>query len=99
MTSCNLDFQRELFAGDPIRVTTRLIDWSPKLLHCWAEVFHAKDGWLASSAETLYMHISLQTRRSAPMPASAQHRLGEILPVHASLARPTGLGRSLGIRR
>lgn len=99
VTSCNLDFHRELFAGDPIRVTTRLIDWSPKLLHCWAEVYHAQEGWLASSAETLYMHISLHTRRSAAMPAPAQHRLAEILSVHASLPQPSGLGRALGIRR
>jgi acyl-CoA thioester hydrolase len=99
VTGCNMDFHSELFAGDRIHVSTRLVAYAPKLLHCWAEVRRAADDTLASTAETLYMHVSLKSRRSAPMPEAAQQRLAVILDAHARDPLPAGLGRALGIRR
>ncbi len=99
VTRSNIDFQRELFAGNQLCITTRLIDWNPKLLHCYCEVRNAEEDYVAATCETLYMHILFETRKSAPMPARAQQRLGEIAAAHASLPRPTNLNRPLGITR
>ena len=99
VTRCNLDFHRELFAGDTLCVTTQLIDWNSKLLHCYCEVFNQDTNLLAATCETLYMHIAFATRRGAEMPTSAQARLAEIQTAHQTLARPTTLNRPLGIRR
>ncbi len=100
VTGCNVDFRQELFAGNRLRVTTQLIDASHKLIHCYAELFNEDDGYLAATCETLYMHIAFATRRSAPIPTSAQQRLTQILSAHqALLGTPATLGRSLGIRR
>lgn len=99
VTQCNMDFRQELFAGDPLVIATRLIDWNPKLLHCYAEVLHADKRYIAATCETLYIHIDFKTRRSAPMPVSAQQRLSEILATHQTVPRPAHLNRPLGIRR
>jgi acyl-CoA thioester hydrolase len=100
VTSCNMDFKQELFAGNGLLVTTQLIDWSPKLVHCYSEVFNTDENYLAATCETLYAHISFATRRSAPMPASAQQRLAQIVTAHqVRLARPAALNRPLVIRR
>ena len=98
-TGCNLDFRRELLAGDALRVTTRLLDHSEKLLHVHAHLYHAASGELAAVQEILFMHVSLETRRSAPIPEISLARLREILAVHRTLPAPEGLGRTLSIRR
>ncbi len=100
VTSCNMDFRRELFAGDALLVTTQLLAWSPKLIHCYAEVFNTQENYLAATCESIYMHIAFATRRSAPMPAPAQQQLVRIQRAHtARLARPASLNRPLEIRR
>lgn len=100
VTGCNLDFRQELLDGDGIRVTTQLLDFNEKLIHCYSEVRHLDQDYLAASCETLYMHVSLASRRSAPMPASAQARLAVILVAHRGrLPEPAMRNRSLGIRR
>jgi acyl-CoA thioester hydrolase len=99
VTGCNIDFRRELFAGNRLRVTTRLVDWSPKLLHCYSEVINDDEDYVAATCETLYMHILFATRRSAPMPAAAQQRLIAIAAAHSALPTPLNLNRPLGIRR
>lgn len=99
VTSCNMDFRRELFEGNRVEVTTRLLDWSPKLIHTYSEVLHQDEGWIAATCETLYMHVSFASRRSAPIPDTAQHRLAEVMQAHGQAVRPLTLNRPLGIRR
>lgn len=98
-TGCNIDFRYELLEGDALEVTTRLLDHNDKLLHVWCEIFRAGESQPAATEEALFMHVSLQTRKSSPFPDSARRRLEEVLAAHASLPAPTALGRKLGIRR
>lgn len=98
-TGCNLDFRRELLAGDALRVTTRLIDHSDKLLHLQAHLYHADSGELAAVQEILFMHVSLVTRRSVPIPDASLGRLRAVLEAHRKMPAPEGLNRALGIRR
>ena len=100
VTNCNMDFKREVFAGDALLVTTQLLDWSPKLIHCYAEVFNTRENYLAATCESIYIHIAFATRRSAPIPEHSQCQLAEIHREHAArLARPGNLNRPLEIRR
>lgn len=100
VTGCNMDFKQELFVGDELLVTTQLIDWSSKLIHCYAEVFNTSENYLAASCESLYLHIAFATRRSAPIPEASQQRLAQVHAAHgARLAPPTNLNRPLMIRR
>ena len=98
-TGCNVDYRRELLAGDPLRVTTQLIDHSEKMVHLYASLYHDGTGELAATQEILFMHVSLATRRSAPLPREALDRLDAVRAAHAVLPVPGALGRQLGIRR
>ena len=98
-TGCNIDFRYELLEGDALEVTTRLLDCNDKLLHIWCEVFRAGAVSPAATQEALFMHVSLQTRKSAPFPASAKARLAEVQAAHAEMPLPASLGRKLEIRR
>jgi len=99
VTGANMDYHHELLAGDPLRVTTQLLDYSPKLIHLQLCLYQTALGVLAATQEILFMHISFATRRSAPLPAMAQQRLAEILAAHQALAPAAGLGRTLAIAR
>ena len=98
MMQCDLDFYRELFAGDVLRVTTQLIDWNHKFVHTYQALYHREANYLAASAEMLFIHVSLKDRRSMPLPVAVQDKLNAIMRIHARLARPPQLGRKIAIR-
>ncbi len=98
-TGCNIDFRYELLADDALEVTTRLLDRNDKLLHIYCEIARAGEPGPAATQEALFMHVSLQTRRSQPFAESTRARLDEVLAAHAALPRPAMLGRALEIRR
>lgn len=99
MVGCNLDFKREVFAGDQLRVTTQLIDWNEKLIHVHKCMYRVDGGELAAASEAMFMHVAFATRRSTPFPPATQAQLAAIAAAHATLGRPAGLSRPLGIRR
>ena len=99
MVNCNLDFKRELFAGDALRVTTQLIDWNDKLLHLYLALYNVEKGYLAAVSETMFIHISFATRRGTAMPEEATARLDRVMRAHSAMGRPANLGRPIGIRR
>lgn len=98
-TGCNIDFKYELREGDELEVTTRLLAFDDKLLHLWCEITRVDEAAPAATEEVLFMHVSLDTRRSCPFPEYAKGRLAEVLAAHAGLPTPPGLGRKLEIRR
>jgi acyl-CoA thioester hydrolase len=92
-------YLREVGLGDPLRITYQLLDCDAKRLHFMAQMFHAEQGYLAATSEQISMHISLETRRSAPFPADLQARIEALLAAHASLPRPPQVGHVIGIPR
>ncbi|MEX2482088.1 MAG: hypothetical protein WD928_14625 [Gammaproteobacteria bacterium] len=64
---------------------------------CYQELFHREERYLAAQAEFMFVHVSLRTRRVSNIPQAALRRLGEIHAVHATFARPSFVGRSLGL--
>lgn len=99
MASCDLDFRRELFESDALKVTTQLIDWSPKLVHTYQALYHRDHGYLAATAEMLFVHVAFADRKSTAMPAQTQTRLAAFTVAHQDLPRPENLGRKIAIRR
>lgn len=99
MTSCHFDFRRELLGGDPLLVTTRLIDWSPKLVHTYQALYHQDEGYFAASAEMLFIHVSFADRTSIEMSGQILARLEQIAAAHKMLPRPDNLGTQIAIRR
>ena len=92
-------YQREVKEGDPVRVTTQLLDHGDKLLHYFHRMYHAEEGFLAATNELLSVHVGFETRRSAPFPEELKARFAAIHAAHAGLPRPPEAGRPMGIRR
>ncbi len=93
----HITFEREMRLGDPIEIRTQLLGWDAKKLHYINLMHHGTEGWLAATNELLTMHISLETRRSAPMAQEVQDRLAAIAEVHAAMPAPPQVGRVIGI--
>jgi acyl-CoA thioester hydrolase len=95
----HVTYHRELHSGDPLRFTTQVLDHDAKRLHLFQSMYHAKQGWLASTNELLMMHMDIETRRSAPWREETMTRLEAIAAAHKPLPRPEQAGRIIGIRR
>jgi acyl-CoA thioester hydrolase len=92
-------FERELVAGNPLRVTTQLLDWDEKRAHLFHAMHHAEDGVLAATNELMLSHVDLASRRPSPWPAETGRRLAAVAAAHAPLPRPPQAGRVIAIRR
>ncbi|MCH8097147.1 MAG: thioesterase family protein [Proteobacteria bacterium] len=90
-------FLRELRAGAPLRFTTRLIGHDAKRIHYFHQMYHADEGFLASTNELMSLHVSQKTRRSAPMAPAIQDKLAAIQAAHDPLPPPPQLGRVIGL--
>jgi acyl-CoA thioester hydrolase len=93
----HVTYQRELVAGDPLRVTTQLLGVGPKRLHFFHAMHHGERGYLAATSELLAIHVDLSSRRSAPIPAEPMSRLRAIEAGHRSLPRTAEVGRVIGL--
>ncbi len=93
----HVTYQRELRAGDPIRITTQLLGFDHKRMHFAHLMFRGADGDLAATSEWLALHVDMATRRSAPIPDDIGARLAAVREAHAALPPPPGVGRVIGL--
>jgi len=92
-------YVQELKLDDPIRVTYQLLDWDDKRMHFFAEMYHARDDYLAATSEQLSLHVDMQTRKAGPFPTAAERRIGALMAAHRQLSWPTQVGHVMGIPR
>lgn len=92
-------YLQEVTQGDPLAFSFHLIDHDAKRLHYFVEMRHAELGFLAATSEQVALHVDLEDRRSAAMPAQQQVLFAEIARVHGALPLPDGLGRSIRLRK
>lgn len=93
----HVTYLRELGEGAPLRFTTQLIGFDEKRIHYFHAMYHADEGFLASTNELMSLHVSEATRRAAPMHPRIQARLAELLERHSRLPVPPQVGRSIGL--
>ncbi|MDA0276100.1 MAG: thioesterase family protein [Proteobacteria bacterium] len=94
----HLNFLREVKEGDALRFEARLLDHDAKRIHFYQEMFHATEGYLAASCESLSANVSQAERRTAPMPAALLERLAQVKAAHAALVRPWQIGHVISAR-
>ena len=94
----HLNFLREVKEGDRLRFEARLLEHDAKRIHFYQEMFHATEGYLAASSESLSAYVSQETRRTAPMPEVLSARLAAVHATHASLPRPWQIGHVISAR-
>jgi len=94
----HVTYDREVHAGDPLRVTTQILGYDAKRLHFFHAMYHAEAGWLAATNELMMIHIDFETRRSAPWPPAAMARIAALAAAHRRLPWPEKAGRRMGLR-
>ena len=92
-------YERELHAGDPVRITTQILDHDDKRVHLFHAMYHGTEGWLAAVSEVMLVNVDRTTRRSAPWLAESRRRLEAMAAAHAALPRPEKAGRVIAVRR
>jgi acyl-CoA thioester hydrolase len=95
----HVTYHREVRSGDRLRFTTLLLGHDAKRVHYIHEMYHATDGYLAATNELMSLHVSLTTRRGAPMAPEVLARLASIQTVHDVRPRPPQVGRRIGLTR
>ena len=96
---CHTCFVRELMQTDPVRVVSRIVDVDDKRLHMFSELVHASDGWLSATAEWMFLHVDMSTRRTSAWPADIREKLDALKTAAATLPLPDRVGRKIGIVR
>ncbi len=94
-----VNYLRELKAGDEVSVTLQLHDYDEKRIHFFLHMHHAKQGWLSATMETLCMHIDMSIKKAAPWPDDIRHKLAQMHDAHKDLPVPKQLGHKIGIIR
>lgn len=95
----HVTYDREVEAGDQLRVTTQILDCDSKRLHFFHRMYHATEGYLAATTELLSVHVDMSTRRTAPFPETVQAALDALKLQHEGLSTPEQAGRTIGIRK
>jgi acyl-CoA thioester hydrolase len=93
----HVTYHREVRSGDPLRFTTLLLGHDAKRVHYFHEMYHATEGYLAATNELMSLHVSLATRRAAPMHPGVLQRLAQIQAAHDRRDRPPQVGRRIGL--
>ena len=95
----HITYDRELMAGAPMRFETQLLAYAAKLLHYIHFMYHAEEGYLASTNELISLHVDMTARRSVAMPGAIVARLDALALRHDNLPRPEHAGRVISIAR
>lgn len=95
----HVTYGREMKAGEPMQFETQLLDHDAKRLHYMHMMYHAEEGYLASTNELVSLHVDMTQRRSAPMPPSVLERLDQVAAAHNALPRPPQAGQSISLDR
>ena len=93
----HVTYHREVRSGDPLRFTTLLLGHDAKRMHYIHAMYHATEGYLASTNELMSLHVDLRTRRGAPMAEEITARLAAIQGAHDTAERPAQVGRRIGL--
>ena len=95
----HITYDRELMAGSPMRFETQLLAHDAKRLHYIHFMYHADEGYLASTNELISLHVDMSARKSSPMPETVVTRLDAVAATHDKLPRPEQAGRVISIVR
>ena len=89
----HLTYQREVGEGAPLRFTSRILAYDEKRLRFFTTVFHAEEGFLAATMESLSLYVDLNRRRVTTFPDRIKDRLAEVYEAHSRLPLPAEAGR------
>lgn len=95
----NVDYMREVFDGDELRITTQLLDCDDKRMRYIHYMYEGEDARPVAANECFAMHVDMEHRKSAAFPTLTRQRIDAALQVHSQLPKPEHAGRVLGSKR
>ena len=98
VVEAHVTYERELCEGEPLRITTQVVDRNAKLIQLFHVMLHGEKGHVVATNEVLVMHVDFKTRKSAPWPGACAERLEALAAAHRALPRPVGSGRRIELR-
>src|SRR5262249_54281830 len=90
-------YLRELAAGDPVRVTLQLLDYDAKRMHYFEQLFHAAEGWVSATSESMSLHVDMEAKKTAAFPPDVAWCLARMKAAHAMLPVPEAAGRKIAM--
>ena len=92
-------FRREVMLGDPLLVTSQLIDCDHNKLVTFHHMHQTRDDYVAALYEIIEIQIDMEQRRSAAFPDATRQHLETVHAAHEKLGRPPESGQGVGIKR
>ena len=90
-------YLREIHEGSPVRVTVQLLAYDAKRFHIFEQLFHAGEGWLSATCESMTLHVDMTAKKVAPFPDDIMGALGRMQAAHAALPVPDAAGRRIAM--
>lgn len=95
----HVTFRRELLVGDPLRITTQLVEISEKSCLFFQAMFNAEKDYLASTCEQLVLFVDVKTRCAIKILPQIARKLTRLVVMDGVFPAPTDLGRKITLGR
>jgi len=93
----HVTYEREVSEGDLLTVSSRILGFDGKRMILFHEMSGDGTEGLVATNEVLCLHVDLETRRTAPIPAAGASRIEQVAIEHSALPRPSRAGRAIGL--
>lgn len=90
-------YVREIHEGDPVRVTVQLLGHDAKRFHLFEQLFHATEGWLSATCESMTLHVDMTAKKVVPFPDDVMQAMARLRASHTALPAPVGAGRRIAM--
>jgi acyl-CoA thioester hydrolase len=95
VVEAHVTYDREVVAGEPLAVASRILGFDGKRLILFHEMTCLLRPGLVASNEVLCLNVDLETRRTAPIDPAIRAVVAGLAARHALLPAPTRAGRAI----
>lgn len=95
----HVNYVREVRLGDPVRVTTQLLEFDNKRVRLFHTLLHATEGFVSATNEVKAIGFDLNQRRIMSFQPIVQAKLQELWGEHRHLPVPPAAGKGITLGR
>jgi acyl-CoA thioester hydrolase len=93
-------YLQEIAEGEPLRVTTRVLDFDQKRIHALHTMYHGDEPKVLATEELMLIHVQTAPEvRTKPFAPDVESQIRALYEAQAGLDWPRYAGRSIGISR
>lgn len=93
-------YLQEIAEGEPLKVTTRVLDFDQKRIHALHTMCHGDEPQVLATEELMLIHVQTAPEvRTKPFAADVESAIRSLYKAQSGLDWPRYAGRSIGIRR